>query len=234
MPLAYSNGQYSATILLPLFAESNFAQVSLLDNGTIRTQKLDWTIIPQHEVLLNHTSYVSGSSTGISDKNGKFAWNTKFSYFIDLERKGEFQIKSIELVEILDGEEIGRYPIDISLDGQQAYAEAAKKRNQAIPERVASLDLSNISTGTPSVFEGRANFFYYAEKAYSIPNGSMLEIYIDVLDGNDLCYRSLANCYATLPNGGPDELRIEELERYRHWTNYMIFDKNGNLLYKNE
>lgn len=232
VPLTYHNGEYTTTLKIPLSAESYIGQVSLTDNGTIRTQALDWTIVPIHEFLLEHTSYFAGSCSYTSDKNGNFVLATKYSFFINLERKGDFQVKSVELVEVLDGKEISRTPIDISFEGQQAYAAAAKKRNQAVPERIATIDENEFSTATPASFDGTANFFYYAEKDYPVSNGSMLELYIDVVDGNDYRYRSLVSCYARDENGKADEARMDELEMYIHVPNYLIFDKNGDVLYK--
>ncbi|MBR6756725.1 MAG: hypothetical protein IKM15_07255, partial [Peptococcaceae bacterium] len=232
VPLTYQDGHYTTTLQASLFAENYIEQVSLIDNGTIRTQALDWSIIPLHEVLLEHNSYLAGYFSYTSDKNGNFVLATKYSFFIDLERKGDFQVKSVELVEVLDGKEISRTPFDISFEGQQAYAAAAKKRNQAVPERLAYLDQSAFSTDTPAVYDGIANFFYYAEKDYPVPNGSMLELYIDVVDGNDYRYRSLVDCYARDEKGKTDKARMDELEMYIPVPNYLIFDKNGDVLYK--
>jgi len=232
VPLTYQDGHYTTTLQASLFAESYIEQVSLIDNGTIRTQALDWTIMPLHEVLLEHTSYLTGSCSYTSDKNGNFVLATKYSFFINLERKGDFQVKSVELVEVLDGKEISRTPIDISYEGQMAYATAAKKGNQAIPERIASVDENEFSNDTPASFDGTARFFYYAEKDYPVSKGSMLELYIDVVDGNDYRYRSLVSCYARDEKGKADEARMDELEMYIHVPNYLIFDKNGDVLYK--
>ena len=130
-PLTHEKNQYTTTIKLPLFEQTQISQVTLNDNGTIRTQALDWILEPRYErLLLSYVGmYGSGSFKSAKDE---CIWSPRFTVQIDLEQKGTFQIQSIELVEILDGEEIARIPVDLSFEGQQAYAKASAKHNESL------------------------------------------------------------------------------------------------------
>lgn len=121
--LTYTDEQYAAAIELPLFDRNEVSMVKLSDNGTIRTQELDWIIEPRYEALLLSYAGMGGSASGKPGK-GEYIWSTEYAVTINIERKGPFQIQSVELVEVLDGKEINRIPVDLSREGQEAYAEA--------------------------------------------------------------------------------------------------------------
>lgn len=224
--LTYVDEQYIATIELPLFDRNEINMVKLNDNGTIRTQELDWVIEPRYEALLLSYAGMGGSATG-KPGNGEYIWSTEYTVIINLERKGEFKIKSAEFVEILDGKEINRIPIDLSNEGQEAYIEALRKTGEPIPEITA-----RVGNTSETTYEGNVNFIYCLDKDYHIPNGSILELYVDVVDGNGLRYRSFAECMAVTTDGEPDEHRMEEKQMYAFAEAVMIFDESGNVLYE--
>lgn len=221
-PMTYANGAYTALLQLPLFEESRIQQVLLNDGGTIRTQQLDWHIAPRYEVLPSSYAGMSGSAKGTPGQNA-FTWDVEFSVHIDVLQKGKFSIQSIELVEMLDGKEIGRLPVDLSEAGQRAYAQAAAKEGQAVPEHV--------TTGSSKDHNGSANFLYYLEKEYTIPNGSELAIFLDVVDSNGLRYRSFAAGQAIGEDGEADEQRNREMHMFDFAEPVWIFDEAGNVLY---
>lgn len=224
--LDYIDKQYTATIELPLFDRNEVSMVKLSDNGTIRTQKLDWIIEPRYEVLLLSYAGLGGSATSKLGKD-EYIWLTEYAVTINIERKGPFQVQSVELVEVLDGKEINRIPVDLSREGQEAYAEALLKTGKAVPEVV-----SRGNEVTDMGFNGSANFVYFLDKDYHIPNGSMLELYVDVVDGNGLRYRSFVECMAVTKEGQLDELRMEEKQMYAFTEAIMIFDESGNVIYE--
>lgn len=225
-PLTYTNEQYTATIELSLFDRNELSAVKLNDNGTIHTQDLEWIIEPRQEVLLLSHAGMSGSATG-KPGNGEYIWSPEHSVIIDIYSKVPFQIQSVELVEVLDGEEINRTPVDLSEEGQKAYQEAIRKSGDAVPE-VAS----RVTEVSGSSYEGNVNFIYYLDKDFNIPNGGMLEFYVDVVDGNGLRYRSFAECIAVTADGEPDDLRAEEMRMYAFAEAVMIFDEDGNVIYE--
>jgi len=221
-PMTYDNGAYTASLKLPLFEESRISQVMLNDGGTIRTQELDWYIAPRYEALPTSYAGMSGSATGKPGATA-YTWSVEYSVHINVEQKGEFSVRSMELVEILDGEEIGRIPVDISDAGQQAYAEAVAKAGEAIPE--------NVTSGSSKDYNGSANFLYYLEKEYAIPNGSELAIFVDVVDGNGLRYRSFAEGMAIGEDGQPDHSRTDEMRMFDFAEPLWIFDETGAVIY---
>lgn len=227
-PLTYANEQFTTTIEIPLFDRNELNIVKLNDNGTIRTQELDWIIEPRYEALLLSYAGMGGSATG-KPGNGEYVWSPEYGVSINIERKGEFQIQSVELVEILDGKEINRTPIDLSKEGQEAYQEALRKTGDPVPEFT-----SRVNEVSGPTYEGSVHFIYYLDKDYHIPNGSMLELYVDVVDGNGLRYRSFAECMAVTADGKPDDLRMEEKQVYAFAEAVIIFDEDGNVVYEIE
>lgn len=224
--LTYTDEQYTAAIELPLFDRNEFSMVKLSDNGTIRTQELDWIIEPRYEALLLSYAGMGGSASGKPGK-GEYIWSTEYAVTINIERKGPFQVQSVELVEVLDGKEINRIPVNLSREGQEAYAEALQKTGEPVPEAASmSNEITDIG------FNGSANFIYFLDKDYHIPNGSLLEWYVDVVDGNGLRYRSFAECVAVTKDGQLDELRMEERQIYAFAEAILIFDESGNVIYE--
>ena len=224
--LTYVNGKYTATIELPLFDRNEINMVKLNDNGTIRMQELDWVIEPRHEVLLISHAGAGGSAPG-KPGDGEYIWSPEYTVVIDIQSKVDFQIKSAELVEILDGKEVNCISIDLSNEGQDAYIEELRKTDEPIPE--VALRANEVSGAT---FKDNLNFVYCLDKDYHIPNGSMLELYVDVVDGNDLRYRSFVECLAVTNDGELDDLRMEETQMYAFAEAVMIFDEADNVIFE--
>jgi len=229
VPMEHKNGQYSVTLSLSLFDETRIEQVLLEDEGTIRTQTLDWYIYPRYEALLNVHATSSGR-TSSTPSGGEVTVQKECSVNIHVERKGGFQVRSVEIVEILDGEEIGRIPVDITPEGQQAYSEAIGKRGEAVPENVTSAEAPAMSDNI--TYAGSEVFVFDLNKKYQVPYGGMLEIYVDVVDGNGLRYRSFVDCHAFTEKGEPDDLREEELRIYERGEPMYIFDETGAVVYE--
>lgn len=228
IPMAYENGRYTARLELPLFAESRVEQVLFHDGDTVRTQNLDWHIAPRYEALPHVYADTSGSWTGRPGAD-TYTWEVKHSVHVNVEKKGPFSLRSVELVETLDGKEIGRIPVDMSAEGQQAYAQAAAKEGQAVPERLGE---TAQPAGLHVEYDGRANFLYYLEKTYSIPHGSELALFVDVVDGEGLRYRSFADGLAIGADGDVDERRADHMRMFRAAEPLWIFDENGEVLYE--
>ncbi len=229
-PLTYENNQYVATVPAPLFEECHFSHVILNDNGTIRTQKIDWYITPRYEALPTVYTNYSGSSTGTLNKNTQeYTWVTSGSIDININTyRKDFEIRSIEIVEVLDGVEIGRIPVDISKAGQMQYQALAEKTGNAVPEG----QTSGIETESGSMlYNDSAYFSYFLNKTYQIPYGSMLLLYVDVVDGYGLRHRALADCTALTEDGDLDNYRSEPFQMYIYAETVAIYDQNDNLLY---
>ena len=224
--LTYSNNCYTATIPLPLFGRNEITQVSMEDDGTIRTQETGWVIEPRYEVLPVIYAGMGGNASGWP-KDGKYLWLPKYSVNINMECKTEYQIRSVELVEILDGKEISRTPVDITPEGQNAYKESLRKSKVAIPETE-----TRAQEVGGSYEAGDIHFIYCLDKAYEVEAGSMLEFFVDVTDGHGLRYRSFVDCLAIGENCQPDDLRMEGKQGYAFAEPVIIFDRDGNTLFE--
>lgn len=225
-PMSYADNRYTATLSLPLFEPAGDWQVRLADNGSLRTQRLDWFLDPKSEALLCPQVSIQGTSTGRQGEKG-YDWTPAPMVVIDIEKKGAFQVRSVELVEVLDGQEIGRIPVDLTEEGQKAYAEALSKQSFAIPEPVSTVSAS------PD-YQGHANFLYCLDKLYLIPRGSLLELFVDVVDQNGFRYRcstGFSGCMAVTLEGERDDVRMKEIEMDFYENPILIFDKDGSVIY---
>ena len=62
--MSYADNRYTATLSLTLFESAGDWQVRLADNGSLRTQRLDWFLDPKSEALLCPQVSIQGTSTG--------------------------------------------------------------------------------------------------------------------------------------------------------------------------
>ena len=224
--MQYADNRYSAVITLPLFETAVVSMVKLNDSGTIRTQELGWFVQPRYEVLPLTYAGIGGSARG-THGNGEYVWEPNCAVRVNVECKQKFRIQSVEFVEVLDGVEISRTAVDISKEGQEAYQTAIRKQNLSMQEFGASaVESSGVSD------PGDLQFLYHLNRQYHIPNGSTLEFYVDVVDGNGFCYRSFADCFAVGTDGNPDDQRMEEKRMYAFAEAVFIFDEEGNVLYE--
>lgn len=222
--MEYTNGKYVVAIKLPLFEVTTIDQVNLVDNGNVRAQKLNWIISPKEEALLWIFTNFGGSGRG--SYGSSYTWEYDGFIKINIERKGPFEIKKIDLVETMNGMEINRMAVDISHDGQQEYAKAMAKNGQAVPE--SYYDTSNKNTN------GYALFIYPLMKEVVVSKGSEYVLYADITDGNDLTYRCVVDCIVINNEGKHDEQREEQLRELAFYEALQIFDKAGNVVYESE
>ena len=187
--MEYSDGKYTAKMNLPLFGISEIEQVNLIDNGIIRTQQLGWAISPKDQAMLWTFTRFSGEGRGTYGKES-YTWKPNGHIHINIEKKGTFEIKKIDVVEMMDGKEISRTAVDITSEGQKAYAEKISKQGYAVPESVVSLEQADTST-----CNGFAEFYYPFSKEIVVPNGSEYIVYVDITDGYDLTYRCVADSF---------------------------------------
>lgn len=219
--LDYVNGEYVAKIDIPLFETTQFSQVQLDDNGTIRTQNLKWNINPRYEALIQTFVRFNGRSSITFGK--EVVWIPNGAIDFNIDKKGTFSIKSIELVEMMDGKEINRINVDISSAGQKKYAEELAKKGESIPE-----DLSEDT----SIYNGSVTFIYPMKKEVKISNGSEYILYADIVDDNNLTHRSYLEYVPVNKDGKIDEAKQEKFDMYRYSETHMILDENGEVLYK--
>ena len=223
----YDNGKYTVKLNVPLFDIMKIQQVNLIDKGIVRTQEVGWMIEPKAEALLWTYVHFSGEGRG-SYGDTAYTWKSTGKVDFNIERKGSFEVKKIDLIEVMDGKEINRINVDISEEGQRKYAEALAKKGQSIPEYFSNTESVDV------VYEGTKNFIYPLIKEIVVPNGSEYMLYSDITDGYDLTYRCFVDCISIDKKGNHNEVREDELRMYMFDSAFMIFDSEGNVVYTSE
>ena len=108
--MAYQDSEYTAKIEVPLFERSEVIQVKLNDKGTIRTQELDWVIEPRYGAVLNVNARYDGHSV-VHHNRQSHTYAPEQLVEIQLEKQGEFTIRSADVLVLLDGKEYKRFPV---------------------------------------------------------------------------------------------------------------------------
>ena len=222
----YADGKYTIKMNVPLFEMTEIEQVALVDNGTIRTQELDWEIQPRYEALIQAFASNSGEGRGTYGDDA-YTWKTNSTIRINIEKKGTFEIKKIDLVEIMDGKEVNRIKVDLSNEAQREYADEISKKGESVPEYL--YDKNREET---NIYDGYAAFYYPLNKEIVVPNGSEYILYADIKDGYDLTYRCFIECISIKEDGKHDEEREEELRLYSFGEPIMIIAENGDVLFE--
>lgn len=123
VPAEYVGGKYVVTMKLPLFEDVNIPSVIFEENGTVRTEKLNWIFNPRAELLPYVYAYNLGSlSFGKSEeKENVGTWTFSGDVEIDVAGKyrDEFKVDTAEIVRFLDGKEVERF--DITLEAMTAH-----------------------------------------------------------------------------------------------------------------
>ena len=135
IPTEYVGGKYVATMNMPLYEDVMIASVMFKENGTVRTESLDWFFNPRAELLPYVYAYNLGSySFGKSEeKENVGTWSFSGDIEIDVAAKyrEEFEVETAEIVRFLDGKEVERF--DITLDAMTAHNRFLyKKANKII------------------------------------------------------------------------------------------------------
>jgi len=105
-PMTLENSRYIAEITLPLFEESVVSGVQFSEDGTIRTQQLNWHINPRYDMV--PTAYVNYSGSTRQNYEGTDIIRTySGSAEIDFEHKGFAKInKDAQIVFLINGKEV--------------------------------------------------------------------------------------------------------------------------------
>ena len=109
IPMTLEGGRYTAEIIMPLFDASVVDNVQFKEDGTIRTQQLNWVIDPRYDMV--PTAYVHYSGESRQNYNGANITRTYKGWAeIDFEHKGFTEIdKDAEIVFLINGKEEWRH-----------------------------------------------------------------------------------------------------------------------------
>lgn len=168
------DGAYTGTVALPVFEESVVEQVVFREGDTVRTETLDQHFTPRYELLPSVSARVSGSARG-SVENGVYVWHRTGEARVSVEGKGQIiDIQEVSLIEELDGMETNRIEIPLTSTESTKYG-----MEKAAPEPLR-----------PGVqVDGAETFYHDLDREFSIPFGSTMNLFAEVVDGNGLRYR---------------------------------------------
>ena len=211
-PMTLADGEYAAKLPISLFGDSVVSKVQFEENGTVRTESLEWYISPRYEFLPNVYANFSGSGRG-SIGEGSYIWSREGQVEINVERKGnETDVQSIAMIEYTDGQETKRTDIPLNT------TPAPQSNGTAYMEP---------ATPVGDVGASPSYVYYPLNNDFEIPFGSTFDLYIEVVDGYGLHYRVLIDHTEVDSDGRPVD------DEYGHWRGFEagIYDNDGNALY---
>lgn len=195
-PMTLKNGTFTAEIPLPLFSSADVFHVVFADDDVRRTENLGWSFSPRYDFLPNVSAQYSGSMTSRGD-----GYQRKGEVYVDVDTGAPAEIRSITLVETLDGKIKGTKEMELE--------------------------------------EPKGDYYWHAscpiDKTYKIPAGSVQELYVEVVDGYGLHYRTLVDRWTGYEGTGESASAEESATSIEEgWEIYTteIYDAEGNLLYK--
>ena len=98
IPMTLENGRYVAEFAVPLFDNCNIENVRFKEDGTIRTQQLNWSINPRYDMVPTLYANFSGESRQ-NYQGDKITRTYKGAVEIDFEHKNF--VKEMEEVEVV-------------------------------------------------------------------------------------------------------------------------------------
>ena len=213
-PMELANGTYTIQLDLPVFEDARVEKVEFREDDVIRTETLDEQWSPRYELLPSVHGRLGGSGRGTA-ANGVYTWHREGEVRINVEGKGQvIDVRSVTLVEELDGVEVGRTEIPLT------STESTQRKNAK--EEPAPPPTSGIQV------DGAESFYHMIDREFNIPFGSTLELLAEVVDGNGLRYRTVLEYWAVNEKGEPvddDYIGLRDLFE-------QILDTDGNVLYE--
>lgn len=222
-PMTYDGFSYTVVMDLPVFRTTGDFQVRMNDGGRIRAQALDWKLIPGSEYLY------SGSVDWYFEPDWNEedeVWTVASGFNVKLEREEKFRITEMELVEVLNGREIGRMPVDLSEEAQKRYAEHTL--NVADPRLDSEQETD---AEKPKLPDTAGSYVFYLQKDYPLRSGSMLELYLDVTDSDGLRSRFFVECFA-LGQDGKEDVELIHTVLNPKPSPVEVYGPDGKLCYR--
>ena len=213
-PMELADGSYSVQVDLPLFEDARVEKVEFHEGDVIRTETLENQWSPRYELLPTIHGRFGGNGSRVSSANGVYTWHREGEVRISVEGKGQIiDVRSISLVEELDGKELDR--TEIPLTDTESYRDKHATQEPSPPPT------SDVEVN------GSEAFYYMVDRKFQIPFGSTLELLAEVVDGNGLHYRIVLDHWSVGEDG---ELAADHT--FVHDLFEQITDADGNILYE--
>lgn len=188
-PMNWEDGAFTASLSVPLYTESELPSVSFEENGTLRSETLDWTLSPRYSFVPYVYAQLVGRSDEIKD-NGSYALLRQGDLSVDIDSNGgSFSVEKLDFVAFVNGEEVSRVPLDVSSEAQKKYWEEAQNGGAVAPAR-------------PEDWENRT-YLFQIEETFPIPMGGSLLLCVELTDANGICYRAVCDSWQIDENGEP-------------------------------
>lgn len=106
VPMTLKDGKYTAELVVSLFERTVIDHVQFKENGTIRTQQLDWSINPRYDLVPAAYMYYSGGTS--HSYKGDIITRKYTGYAeVDFAHNGIVKnIKDTEIIMLLNGKEV--------------------------------------------------------------------------------------------------------------------------------
>ena len=210
--LQEEKGSFVGEVVLPLFGQSVIEQVMFREGNQVRTEELNWRMMPHSEYLPEFYGDFGYSMTGSGDENGIYQLRVKGDVTAEVYARNKQEgitILGVDLVEEIDRQEVSRN--EMQLDGMGEDASVAS--TQGAPEQINKL-----------VHE---LYHYEVDTTYEIPFGSVWQLWAEAKDEKGLTYRLLL-VQRSIDSQGRD---VGEDDAWRRYGEYCVYDDKGNLLY---
>lgn len=187
----YADGKYVATMKVPLYEEVNIPAVMFKENGTIRTESLDWFFVPRKELLpYVYANQYGTVQFGISEaKENMATWTFSGDVEVDVKLTNQdmFEIEAVELVRCIDGKEVERF--DITMDAMTSYNSFSYNWNPSyeIPFGSVQEIYVDVKMSGDTVYRSQINYCRMDEQGNPIDDGGYwenIEAVIYDADGN--------------------------------------------------
>lgn len=114
-PMEFKDGEYVAQLTLSVFENAIIERVIFSEGETSHTEELSWGITPRYDYLTMVYGLLEYGERVGQVEDGKYVWNLAALLHVEAERKGlPVEVKSMALVEQIDGVEVGRTEIPLS------------------------------------------------------------------------------------------------------------------------
>lgn len=207
-PMSLENGKYIADIEVPVFYNSRVTAVHMNDNGTIRTQQLNWYADPKGDMLPQISAQASGTVSSLRD-NGiatrKYSQDINVDIFYPAE---DFTLKSAQLVAEIDSKEVYRKNVE--------WTSVHSSSGEPVEPYDSYAPLAD------DWVMGFAEF----EENFDVPYNSNICIYLEFRDNMGLIYRNILDDVTIADNGEPVDNNI-----YGGGAQSDIYTSDGKPLY---
>lgn len=212
------NNRYELLFDVHLTEDVLVEYVEFHEAGKIRTQRLERSISPRFDYLLSIRAHYNSGAPSMKKGKADYVYGYKgilniIAYVVD--NQVDNQMNTVDIVAKLDGMEINRYPVEISLEGQEKYLTEGATESSRIT-RPESTMLSN------------NNVYYYLNHTWTIPNGSTLELSVESVDRYGYRYSTIFDLIQVNKDGSV----VDDSERnMRIYNGSFIYNSKGELIF---